>query len=347
MSVFIPLRMQKLPRDPQGRVVPAIVERDASGNPLFARLNDKAMRRCLNDDLCQICAQPLMRRRWLVGGPQRAFAPHDFYTDLPGHLECIEYSLRTCPYLSVPNYLRKVELVLPVHEGVAAVRSDDRRRPSPSFLACVGTIGRVSPDLVLHVTPTGLCDRMQIWRHGKMIAEGGLEFIARLAAMGAPTNQSDAVALLGKAFSIVLDPREITAPAPDESPVMGDFRFLVSIEVGDACVGHAYIKCRTRPEENLQHYTFGLINQLQTHGFTTCRSEGVLTAKVDGDAVEKILAAANRDIARSLTEYESASLEHSHFSILIMSERDPINLRLMALHCSATKTRRETRHHNR
>jgi hypothetical protein len=332
MSVFIPPRMQKLPRDPQGRVVPAIVERDASGHPLFASLNHKAMRRCLNDDLCQICAQPLMRRRWLVGGPQRAFAPHEFYTDLPGHLECIEYSLRTCPYLSIPNYLRKVEPVLPVHEGVAAVRSDDGRRPSPSFLACVSTTGRVSADLAPYVTPTGPCDRMQIWRHGKMIAEGGLEFIARLAAMGAPTNQSDAVALLGKAFSIVPDPREIVAPAPSEPPAVGDFRYLVSIEVGDACVGHAYIKCRVRPEENLQHYTFGLINQVQAHGFTTYRSEGLLTTKIDGDAVERVLAAANQEVARSLTEYESASLEHSHFSILILSERDPVNFRLMALH---------------
>ena len=112
--------------------------------------------------------------------------PAEPYVHLPGHLECMEYSLRTCPYLSVPNYLRKVPLDLPSHEGLAVFRSDsDERRPGPSLLVCVGVTGRVSADFAFHVTPTGPCDRMQIWRHGKMVAEGGPDFIARLSALAA------------------------------------------------------------------------------------------------------------------------------------------------------------------
>ena len=114
----LPLRMLKLPRDPLGRAIPTIVQRDGSGRPLFAALDQEALRRCLRGDLCQICGQRLVRRRWLIGGPEHAFAPREPYVDLPGHLECMEYSLRTCPYLSVPNYLRKVPLDLPSHEGL-------------------------------------------------------------------------------------------------------------------------------------------------------------------------------------------------------------------------------------
>ena len=212
--------MLKLPRDLLDRAIPVIVQRDASSHPLFASLDHEVVRRCLRDDLCQICGQRLMRRRWLVGGPEHAFNPRAPYVDLPGHLECMEYSLRTCPYLSVPNYLRKVSLDLPSHEGVAIFRSDfDERRPSPSLLVCVGATGRVSADFAFHVTPTGPCDRMQIWRHGKMVAEGGLDFIARLGALAAKVkaapNQSGVTVLLEEELSIF--PRSQVRPAPTPS----------------------------------------------------------------------------------------------------------------------------------
>ena len=86
-----------------------------------------------------------------------------------------------------------------------------------------------------------------------------------------------------------------------------------------------------QPERQLKHYTFGLVSMASEHGFTTYRSD-IRTTRIAGDEVERFLAAANRDFARSLAEYDLRSPEESCFTLWIGSEHDPIGCRLMAFH---------------
>ena len=71
---------------------------------------------------------------------------------------------------------------------------------------------------------------------------------------------------------------------------IGDHRFLISIHLTDGCVAHCYVKCRTRPERNMEAATDRLLKEIAQHGHTPAMPV-VLATQVDGgDCVEKIIA---------------------------------------------------------
>jgi hypothetical protein len=103
-DIPVPARMQRLPVDPRGYPVPWIVQMGNGGTPHFI-INDSLKRaRCVEEDRCGICGNPLMRGRWFAGGPASAFHPNGAYIDPPMHKECMEYAMQVCPYIAMPNY---------------------------------------------------------------------------------------------------------------------------------------------------------------------------------------------------------------------------------------------------
>jgi hypothetical protein len=104
----VPARMQGLAKDRRGLPIPVIVLRDAQGAPHFTMNDQRAADRCAQLGLCAICGQTLGAHKCFVGGPGSAFHPQGRYFDGPMHRDCAIFALRTCPYLALPSYARRV-----------------------------------------------------------------------------------------------------------------------------------------------------------------------------------------------------------------------------------------------
>jgi hypothetical protein len=127
----VPLHMRELPRDERGYPIPAMVQYDKAGKPLFPVIDmrkwfDLAQGRC-----CGVCGRPMRAQQgyWFVGGPL-CFENHAF-TDLPMHRECAVFSLKVCPFLALPRFryiLRDVTLpdgtTVNVNEHVSTKRPE-------------------------------------------------------------------------------------------------------------------------------------------------------------------------------------------------------------------------------
>jgi hypothetical protein len=171
--VTVPARIARLPRDPRGYPIPWNVLRTES-DVFFTVNDDRRSWQALREDLCPICGEKLDSLIWFVGGPRSAFHPDGWYLDLPGHQECIEYALQTCPYLAAPKYLGRVDVV---HPGKlppeAAVLIDETMIPDrPELFVAVGCsaiqmLKRPFP-LSPYLKP-GNPSQWTFWRHGQQI----------------------------------------------------------------------------------------------------------------------------------------------------------------------------------
>lgn len=104
-KVSEPERIARLEHDPRGYPIPHVVLRADDGTPFFTINDDRKAWRAFLKGLCPICGERLGKWRWWVGGPQSAFDPNGWYLDLPGHHDCQQFALATCPYLAMPRYL--------------------------------------------------------------------------------------------------------------------------------------------------------------------------------------------------------------------------------------------------
>jgi hypothetical protein len=170
--VTVPDRVARLPRDPRGYPVPWNVLRE--GDAVFFTVNDdRKTWRALREGLCPICGERLGRWVWFVGGPRAAFDPDGCYIDLPGHKDCMEFALQTCPYLAAPKYLGRVDVIhpekLPPEARILIDETMIADRPE-IFVA-------VACSRVLMSTRSGLAPRLKpaqpsaftFWRHGRQI----------------------------------------------------------------------------------------------------------------------------------------------------------------------------------
>ena len=143
----MPARIARLPRDPRGYPIPWNVLR-ANGAAFFTVNDDRRHWIAIRRGLCPICGEALGRWKWFVGGPRSAFDPNGWYSDLPGHRECIEFSLQTCPYLAAPKYLGRIDIAdwskLPPE---ARILVDETQIPEQQevFVAVACHISRSSP----------------------------------------------------------------------------------------------------------------------------------------------------------------------------------------------------------
>lgn len=112
----MPERMRGLPRDHRGFVVPFFVawlddqQREVTppnGVPDFRILSPGRMARCKRDRLCWLCGRKLGRHLVFAIGPMCAATRTTL--EPPGHLECAQYGVKVCPFLSRPRMRRNVD----------------------------------------------------------------------------------------------------------------------------------------------------------------------------------------------------------------------------------------------
>ena len=170
-----PDRIARLPRDKRGYPIPWNVVRGDDGTAFFTVNDTGRAWRALREQLCPICGERLGRWKWFVGGPQSAFHEHGWYMDLPGHHDCIQFALATCPYLSMPQYLGRVDVVHPEKlPPQARVLLDETQMPErPEIFVAVASdrieVSMRNAVVMPHIRPVRPFLAYEFWRHGKQI----------------------------------------------------------------------------------------------------------------------------------------------------------------------------------
>src|SRR5262245_54991717 len=101
----LPSRIAGLPIDPErGYPVPWFVAWH-DGKPEFRTADGRKFRQAIRDRLCWVCGQPLGRHLVFVIGPMCTV--NRVTVEPPCHLDCAEFSVRACPFLSKPQMTRR------------------------------------------------------------------------------------------------------------------------------------------------------------------------------------------------------------------------------------------------
>jgi len=189
MSIVMPPRIARLPRDPRDLPIPWNVLRGDAGEAFFTVNDDRLAWRALREQLCPLCGERLGKWRWFVGGPRSAFHEHGWYLDLPGHKECMTFALQSCPYLALPRYMGRIDVVRPeklppearilLNETVIADRPEVFVAVGADRIEAQG--GRLG--VVPYLRPLRPALAYEYWRHGKQLTEAEAMPYLR-AAMG-------------------------------------------------------------------------------------------------------------------------------------------------------------------
>lgn len=100
----LPVRMQHLPVDERGYVVPWFVAYK-DGKPEFRAMDGEKFARAIREKLCWVCGSKLGVNVCFVAGPMCGI--NRTSSEPPSHLDCAEWSARNCPFLSNPRMVRR------------------------------------------------------------------------------------------------------------------------------------------------------------------------------------------------------------------------------------------------
>lgn len=97
-------RLEKLPVDERGYPVPWFVTW-INGKPEFRSADARKWSRAVKESLCWVCGEKLGRYKTFAIGPMCAITRST--SEPANHLECAEWSVRGCPFLSKPAMARR------------------------------------------------------------------------------------------------------------------------------------------------------------------------------------------------------------------------------------------------
>lgn len=121
-NIPMPDLMCSLPIEERGYPVPWFVAW-INGKPDFRVVDTPKIQVAHRKSLCWLCGQPHFRFKCFTIGPMCAI--NRISSELPAHVECARYAVRTCPFLSNPR-MRRNDKDLPDHQdpgGVAIMRN--------------------------------------------------------------------------------------------------------------------------------------------------------------------------------------------------------------------------------
>lgn len=100
----LPERFKNLPIDERGYPVPFFVKW-LNGKPEFRIADGYKHKLCMIQRLCWVCGQKLVGLKTFPIGPMCSI--NRISSEPPSHLECAEWSVKGCPFLSKPNMKRR------------------------------------------------------------------------------------------------------------------------------------------------------------------------------------------------------------------------------------------------
>jgi hypothetical protein len=129
----IPRRMLGLPRDERGFVVPWFAWHDDTGRPHISLLDQEKWWEAVRRDRCWVCGQPLGVFKTFVAAPSNVLAWTVF--EPPSHLDCAEYAVRVCPFLSNRAMRRMQHAERHVEQDCLVGHAGQRPAPNPGVSA--------------------------------------------------------------------------------------------------------------------------------------------------------------------------------------------------------------------
>ncbi len=102
----LPSRMQTLPIDERGYVVPWFVDW-IDGKPEFRAMSLEKWVRAVREKRCWVCGERMGRWMTFVAGPMCGI--NRTSSEPPAHLECARWSARNCPFLNNSEAIRRVD----------------------------------------------------------------------------------------------------------------------------------------------------------------------------------------------------------------------------------------------
>lgn len=107
-------RITKLPIDDRGYPIPFFVQwvdednkptPAGVGRPEFRMMDRHKWTRCMKESLCWVCGEIMGRYKAFTIGPMCTV--NRVSSEPPAHLECADWSVRGCPFLSRPTMVRR------------------------------------------------------------------------------------------------------------------------------------------------------------------------------------------------------------------------------------------------
>lgn len=110
-------RIARLPIDERGYPVPAFVQwlegegnkvrpmPPGQGRPDFRIIDPVHLKACVAGSLCWVCGEKMGVHRAYVVGPMCVINRNS--AEPPSHVDCAEWSVRGCPFLTRPNMVRR------------------------------------------------------------------------------------------------------------------------------------------------------------------------------------------------------------------------------------------------
>jgi hypothetical protein len=99
-----PARIQRLPLSSKGYPVPFFVAY-VDGEPDFRIADPAKLKRCVRENRCWLCGEPLGRYKAFVLGPMCTV--NRIANEPPSHLDCATYAAQACPFLTRPHAHRR------------------------------------------------------------------------------------------------------------------------------------------------------------------------------------------------------------------------------------------------
>jgi hypothetical protein len=170
----IPRRMRSLARDERGFVVPWFAWHDDTGGLHISVLDQKKWCEAVDRDRCWLCGQPLGVFKAFVVAPINVVTRT--VTEPPSHLDCAEYAMRVCPFLSNPAMRRRQHPERHVDQDCLVGHAGQRPAPNPGVFALWVTrsyaLGRLRDKVAITI---GDPERVIWWTRGRPATDAEVE----------------------------------------------------------------------------------------------------------------------------------------------------------------------------
>lgn len=172
----LPPRLRKLPVDARGYPVPWFVAWVDGPDgpetvPEFRAMDGRKFRRAVKERLCWVCGE--MLGRWLAFpiGPMCCITRT--IAEPPSHVECAEWSVRNCPFLSQPSMVRR-ENDLPA-DALEAAGFAIKRNPGVMCLWITRGYELFDDGHGKPLITIGAPERVTWWREGRAATRAEVE----------------------------------------------------------------------------------------------------------------------------------------------------------------------------